>query len=316
MSAPRFWAVALALTLTACSSSPAPTVTPTTQTVAANAININTAVLSQLDGLEAKLALPGLSNRIQASRPYATPEELVTKQVLTQAQFEQVKDQVTVMEVALTGEARDVDYLLKLSLMAGHLRVAKELIDQRQASQALPHLGHPVEEIYVDLEDQLTERQVPEFKTALITLQDLVKATPTSPEIAVQFPGILAALDQASQVLPATQRQDPKFVLKVIDGLLDAAGSEYLGAIAKGKITAIIEYQDSRGFIAVAEQLHQSITPQLTKINPKAEKELTQTLGQLRKAWPTVLAPAAPVLTPAQVQAAITQFKTASQTLL
>lgn len=42
-------------------------------------ININNAILSELDKLEAKLGVPALSDKIQASRPYAKIDELVSK---------------------------------------------------------------------------------------------------------------------------------------------------------------------------------------------------------------------------------------------
>ncbi len=65
-------------------------------------ININNAILSELDKLEGMLGVPALSNKIQASRPYGKAEELVTKNVISQAQYDQVKDLVTVEEVVLT----------------------------------------------------------------------------------------------------------------------------------------------------------------------------------------------------------------------
>ena len=81
-----------------------------------------------------------------------------------------LKTQLTVQEVVLTGEAKDVDYMTKLGLMKGHLLVAQELLDLNQPKQAEPHIGHPVEEIYVDVEEQLNERKVKEFKTTLVSL--------------------------------------------------------------------------------------------------------------------------------------------------
>ncbi len=138
-------AAALIVTLSSCTSTPtaenpsAPVVsTPATEAVSNNShsghgskekININTAILSELDKFEAKLGVPALSNKIQAGRPYGSPEDLVTKKVITQEQFDQIKDQVGVQEVALTGEAKDVDYMSKLGLMKGHLLVAQELLD-------------------------------------------------------------------------------------------------------------------------------------------------------------------------------------------
>ena len=94
-----------------------------------NKININNAILSQLDKLEAKLGIPALSNKIQASRPYGSIEELVSKNVLTQEQLDQIKDTITVEDIVLEGEAKDIDYMIKLGLMKGHLLVALQKIE-------------------------------------------------------------------------------------------------------------------------------------------------------------------------------------------
>lgn len=264
-------------------------------------ININTAILSELDQFEAALGIPALSNKIQASRPYGSPEELVSKKVLTQEQFAQIQDRVTIEDIVLTGEAKDVDYMTKLGLMKGHLFVAKELLDQGKPEQAEPHIGHPVEEIYVDVEEQFQERNVPEFKTALIGLQDLVKSNPKDPKLVSDFEGSMKAVDGAIQVLPEQQRQSPAFVLQVINGLLEASGAEYGAAIADGKIAAVIEYQDSRGFVNYADQLRGEISGQLRQDNPEAEKAIADAMTQLKTAWPSAQAPAAPVLAPVEV---------------
>jgi hypothetical protein len=268
-------------------------------------ININTAILSELDRLEAQLAIPALSNKIQASRPYSKPEDLVSKNVITQAQFDQIKDQVTIADVELTGTARDVDYMTKLGLMKGHLLVAKELLDAGNPKQAEPHIGHPVEEIYVDVEDQLQERGVPEFKTTLIAVQDLVKSSPQDAKIQASFQSAMQAVDTAIAALPETQRQSPEFVLQVITNLLDAAGTEYQAAVANGKIAEIIEYQDSRGFVIYADSLYQSIATEVAKLKPDSDKSIRTNMAQLQKAWPSAIASSTPVLSPEQVSGLI-----------
>ncbi|MGV0023506.1 helix-hairpin-helix domain-containing protein [Phormidesmis priestleyi] len=265
-------------------------------------ININSAILSELDKLEAKLAVPGLSNKIQASRPYGKVEELVSKNVINQAQFDQVKDMVTIEDIQLTGEAKDVDYMTKLGLMKGHLMVAKELLDLQKPDKAEPHIGHPVEEIYADVEDQLNERNIKEFKTTLIALQDQVKAgAKDANKVSSEFKTSMQSVEGAIAALPDTQRNSPNFVLQVINGLLDTANSEYGAAIADNKITQEIEYQDSRGFVAYANQLHQGIAPQLAKDNPEAAKAIATTLTELSQVWPSPLPPAAPVKSPDEV---------------
>ena len=229
-------------------------------------ININSAILSELDKIEAKLGIPALSNRIQASRPYGKPEELVEKKVITQAQYDQVKDMVTIEDIKLTGEAKDVDYMIKLGLMKGHLLVAKELLDLKKPEQAEPHIGHPVEEIYADVEEQLKERKVKEFKTQLVSLQDLVKAgAKDAAKVDTDFKGSMQSVDGAIAGIPAAQRQATPFVMQVLVGLLDTANSEYGAAIANGKITQAIEYQDSRGFVTYANELFKGIAPTLEK---------------------------------------------------
>lgn len=269
-------------------------------------ININSAILSELDKLEAKLGVPALSNKIQGSRPYANTEELVTKKVITQEQYDQIKDLVTIEDIVLTGEAKDIDYAIKLGLMKGHMMVAKELLDLGKPEQAEPHIGHPVEEIYVDVEEQLKERKVPEFKTTLIKVQDLVKSKPDDPQLKTEFDAAMTAIDKAIAALPEQQRQSTSFVLQVINGLLDTANSEYAASISNGKISAAIEYQDSRGFVNYAHRsLYPLVEAQLIKDNPQVNKQTKTALEELEKAWPSAVPPEAPVMSVEEVSAKI-----------
>jgi hypothetical protein len=279
-------------------------------------ININTAILSELDKFEAKLGIPALSNKIQASRPYGSPEDLVTKKVITQEQFDKIKDMVSVKEVALTGEAKDVDYMTKLGLMKGHLLVAQELLDKNQPKQAEPHIGHPVEEIYVDVEEQLNERKVKEFKTTLVSLQDLVKANPKAAKLKTDFTASMAAVDGAIATLPDNQRTQPAFVLQVVNGLLDAANAEYGAAIANGKISEVIEYQDSRGFVIYANNLYKTISPQMAKDNSEAHKAIEASMNELLKVWPSVIPPATPVKNPDEVTTLVKNIEGNSQKVI
>jgi Helix-hairpin-helix motif len=265
-------------------------------------ININTALLSELDKLEAKLGIPALSNKIQASRPYGKVEELVSKNVINQSQFDQIQEMVTIQDIVLTGEAKDIDYMIKMGLMKGHLLVAKELLDRGKPDQAEPHIGHPVEEIYLDVEDQLQERKIPEFKTILVKLQDLVKAgAKDANQVNAEFTTSMQAVDGAILAISEQQRQEPKFILQVINGLLDTANSEYGAAVANGKISAVIEYQDSRGFVMYAEMLYKDIADQVTNI------------AELKKNWPSAIAPTAAIKTTEQVTQLIKVIESDSQ---
>ena len=277
-------------------------------------ININSAILSELDKLEAKLGVPALSNKIQASRPYGSTEELVAKNVVTQQQFDQIKNMVTIEDVALEGEAKDIDYMTKLGLMKGHLYVAKELLDLQKPTQAEPHIGHPVEEIYADVEDQLNERKVTDFKDPLIALQDEVRAgAKNASKVSSDYQSSMQSIDAAIAAIPAAQRTSPAFILPVINGLLDTANSEYGAAIADNKIAQEIEYQDSRGFVTYANELYKSIEPEMVKNQPEAHQAISTKLAELTTAWPAVTAPAAPVKTTAQVSALIKAIESSVQ---
>lgn len=294
------------------STSPAP-MTSSHSASSAKKININTAILSELDKFEAALGIPALSHKIQANRPYGSAAELVSKKVISQEQFDQIKDQVTIEEIVLTGEAKDIDYMTKLALMKGHMLVAGELLALKQPAQAEPHLGHPVEEIYVDLEDQLGERQVAPFKEILTKVQDLVKAKPGDAAVMPAYDAAMAAIDTAINALPTSQRQQPPFTLQVINGLLETATSEYTAAIVNGKIQEAIEYQDSRGFVAYAhDALYKGIKDSIAKVDPKADEQLETVFKQLRTAWPEPIPPAVPVQTPDQVAASVKQIEQAS----
>jgi Helix-hairpin-helix motif len=274
-------------------------------------ININSAILSELDKLEAALGVPALSNRIQASRPYSSVDDLVAKQVITADQFTQIKDRVTVEDIVLTGEAKDVDYMTKLGLMKGHMLVAAELLALGLPDQAEPHLGHPVEEIYVDIQDQLPDRQVKDFSSVLTKVQDLVKSKPKDPQVKTTFDAAMVAIDQAIAALPAAQRQDPAFSLQVINEMLDTAAAEYTAAISDGKISAAIEYQDSRGFVQYAKDtLLKAIQPQLATKAVAAQIPIH--MEKLYKAWPTPVPPQSPIVPVDQVVSQVKDIEKAS----
>jgi hypothetical protein len=258
-----------------------------------------------------------LSNKIQADRPYKTPEELVSKKVIDQTQYDQIKGIVTIEETVLTGVEKDVDYMVKLGLMKGHLFVAKELLDLNKPKEAEPHIGHPVEEIYTDVADQLNERKVKEFKTALVALEDLVKAgAKDNAKVSTNFKESMVAIDGAIAVLPEATRKSPAFVLQVINGLLDTANSEYGAAISDGKIKAAIEYQDSRGFIVYVNMLYKEIATTMAKEHPAEHKVITENLKQLTTAWPAAMPPATPVKTTAEVGKLVTAIEQSTQKVI
>ncbi len=132
-------------------------------------------------------------------------------------------------------------------------------------------------------------------------MQDLLKSKPKDSQVKTNFDVAMQAVDGAIQKLPETQRQSPAFILKAIASLLDAANSEYGAAVSNGKITAAIEYQDSRGFVLYADALYQSISEKMVKEYPTVHKGISESITQLKTTWPAPIPPNAPVKTPEQV---------------
>lgn len=61
-------------------------------------ININKAPIAELDKLELPGTKPSLSERIQGGRPYSNPEDMVKKKVISQEEFDLIKNLVTTEE--------------------------------------------------------------------------------------------------------------------------------------------------------------------------------------------------------------------------
>ncbi len=198
-----------------------------------------------------------------------------------------------------------VSYATVLGLMKGHLLAASELMQLKDYPAAEPHIGHPAEELYGDLEPTLIQKGVPPFKQQLNTLLDLIQSAPTSPQTEAAFKEAHEGIDKALEAIPEQERLDSRFVVAVIRQLLDTAGSEYAASITNGRFAETVEYQDSRGFVRYADQLYQKIAPELQARDPELNAKVKNALEGLLPVWPDPMPPAQPLKTPAQVQALI-----------
>jgi Helix-hairpin-helix motif len=280
-------------------------------------ININSAILSELDKIEVKLGIPSLSNKIQAERPYLTIEDLIERHVIDRPQLDKIKDMVTVEEIAMNQTEKDADYMVKLELMKGHLFVAKELLNTNKIKEAEQHVGHPVEEIYLDVSDRLHEHKVKEFKSSLLELEDLVKAGATDRhQVTTNFTESVRSIDSAILALPTTRKQSLPFVLQVLNAILDTASAEYAAAIANGRIVEVLEYQDSRGFAIHADALYRSIAGEMATKYPTVHKIIAANIQQLKTVWPGITAPIIAVKSPAEVGKIVAAIEQSSQKII
>ena len=203
----------------------------------------------------------------------------------------------------------DVDYMTALALMKGHLMVAEELMEEGNYAEAEPHIGHPVNELYGDVEGQLSERDVPQFKDTLNELHDLSKSAPESPEMMSQYDEAVAAIDEAIAAIADDQRQSPEFVMPVIDGLLTTAAAEYEAAIADNTFVEVVEYQDSRGFVLYAEDLYETVANEMSQNSPEDHQAIMASFEDLKAAWPSVNPPEAPILEPSEVYSLVSEIE-------
>ena len=185
----------------------------------------------------------------------------------------------------------DVDLLVVLGQMQGHLLVAQELITQRQFSAAEPHVGHPVDELYGAVDPLLTKRGIPSFLPRLEALRQQVRLNPSAPATRQKLLAAQRAINQASQ---AAVRQQGSTQRAVVRALAAAACEEYAAAVADGRVVETIEYQDARGFLLEAQRLLSgAVTPQT---------RAQQTLQAMLRAFPSAQPPERTVLSPEQLR--------------
>ncbi len=207
-----------------------------------------------------------------------------------------------------TGDA-DVDYMTVLGLMKGHLMAAQELIAVENYEEAEPHIGHPVDELYGDIETVLPEKGVEDFKPSLNQLHDLIKSAPDSPEVQTLLDEVSASVDEAIAAIPKEQLNSPEFVLSSMVEMLKNAAAEYEAAIANNQFVEIVEYQDSRGFVFYADELYQTVADQKSQEDPEGHQVIVDTLAELKTAWPTIEPPEAPLKEPSEVYSLVSQIE-------
>ena len=150
----------------------------------------------------------------------------------------------------------DTDFLFRLGMMEGHLMIGHQLIAAHQSALGLPHYGHPVRELYSDIEDYLAAKRFPPFRDQLIALEALATAAPESAATEKAYQSVIATLHKARETAPAALRASLPQMIQICSDTIDAASGEYGQAIEQGKVTALVEYHDSKGYLAyVAEAL-------------------------------------------------------------
>lgn len=150
----------------------------------------------------------------------------------------------------------DVDFLFRLGMLEGHLMVGHELLEAHQPSLALPHFGHPVHELYDDISDYLNAHNFPPFDKQLAALEAAVTAAPGSADTEAKYQAAVATVHKARDLAPAELRASLPEMIRVCSDTIDAAAGEFGESLERGRVTVLVEYHDSRGFLEyVAQQI-------------------------------------------------------------
>ena len=163
---------------------------------------------------------------------------------------------IIAVDAHLGDAADDADFLFRLGMLEGHLMVGHELLQAHQPALALPHFGHPVRELYDDIADYLAAKKAPGFDADLVQLEALVTAKPASAETEAKYQAVIAAVHRARDVAPAELRASLPEMIKICADTIDAASGEFGESLEHGRVSAVVEYHDSRGFLEyVAQQV-------------------------------------------------------------
>ena len=147
-----------------------------------------------------------------------------------------------------------VDFLFQLGLMEGHLMIGHELLKAGKQGLAMPHFGHSVREIYDDIAAYLSANKIAPFELDLLRLEAAAAKAPQSAETEAAYQGVIATVRKARATTPEALRNAIPEMIKICSDTLDTAAGEYGQALNRGRIDALVEYHDSRGYLAYAAQ--------------------------------------------------------------
>ena len=143
-----------------------------------------------------------------------------------------------------------VSYIYELSLIRGHLWVAKRLSMMDFLDHAAMHAKHPEDEIYLDLIGVFKAKGLTGFASELSTFSNSVVS------------GDKKAIEQDYQVLVdsinASQHLNQLTTAELVEltnRLISQAAREYAVGIIDSQVNNVHEYQDARGFIEIAMEL-------------------------------------------------------------
>jgi len=196
----------------------------------------------------------------------------------------------------------DVAYATRLLLIRGHLRVGHELVEAGHMTEAHAHFMHPVDEVYDGLKAGLKTRKVAPFKSKLEALAETAEAGDKA-GFPAAFMAASGAVDTAWAALAPASRNGAGLAAATISALVSKAAEEYGGAVADGRVTDPVPYQEARGFVAEAQDLFTHAKAAMTAQDADSAGRIGTVLAELATTFPAVMPPAAVVKAPGEVTA-------------
>lgn len=186
----------------------------------------------------------------------------------------------------------DVKHIVALGKMKGHLIVSLPLWAAGEFELAAMHAGHPVEELFNIVADELkaTNADVA-LKDALDGYATLAGAAGEAATVKAAHQAALDAVAAAEQSLVGALTGDLAFQGEVIHGLLERVEEEYAEAVSEGKIAELVEYQDALGFLAVAKEHYEAIEVVVKAEHPNEHEEIEEQFIKLEAAFPGATPP-------------------------
>ena len=148
----------------------------------------------------------------------------------------------------------DVEYLLRLGLVRGHMFAFNELHAAGAHDLAMTHAKHPGDELYADLEPAFAARGKPGFADGLSAIAD---AATSGGDVDAAYEALKASIIANAPTVSFAER------LLAIAGLARTAGEEFvIGVEDDGTISNAHEYQDAYGFLNAAQEILAEVEPE------------------------------------------------------
>lgn len=182
---------------------------------------------------------------------------------------------------------QEVDYLLQLGLLRGHLLVGHALFNLGERGAAHTHAKHPEDELYAGLEAVFAAHGVPGFAAELADHAAAVKDAEA--DVAAAYERLVTAIARHEAVVAPR----PSLAARVIERLLREAAREYAVGIVDGRLANAHEYQDAYGFTQVALATAQATHAALDLDDPDRAVfgRIVGHVAALADMWPNLLPP-------------------------